>query len=199
MCRARGGRAFFNAPKKRRLRVRYRIVRKDVCALGGGATVSQIPIATLSLLILLLGATSAGAEERILYRSVLAEGSVVYSDAPVAGARSSRRISVEPHPADERQALAAQRALALTRAQLLRDFEARTARLQQLDNEIASAYERLGQARLQQERGRGVRDGDRQGRRLTPPYWERQRALENAVTQHTRQLDALVRERAQLQ
>ena len=189
--------ASFIAPKNGGLRVRYRITLKKFCALVGGATVSQIATVTLSLL--LVWATSACAEERILYRSVLAGDRVVYSDAPIAGARSSRRIIVEPHPADERQALAAQHALALTRARLLKDFEARTARLQQLDNEIASAYERLGQARLQQERGRGVRDGERQGRRLTPPYWQRQRALENAVTQHTRQLDALVPEPAPLQ
>ena len=83
------------------------------------------------------------AEERILYKSIMPNGQVVYSDEPEAKAKRSYAISVEPHPADPQQAEAAQRALAMTREQLLKDAAARSLRLKDLDNQITSAYEEL--------------------------------------------------------
>ena len=48
------------------------------------------------------------AEERILYKSIMPNGQVVYGDEPEAKAKRSYAISVEPHPADPQQAEAAQ-------------------------------------------------------------------------------------------
>ena len=65
------------------------------------------------------------AEERILYKSIMPNGQVVYGDEPEAKAKRSYAISVEPHPADPQQAEAAQAAKA---AKVERDLRARSAR-----------------------------------------------------------------------
>lgn len=135
------------------------------------------------------------AEERILYKSIMPNGQVVYSDEPEAKAKRSYAISVEPHPADPQQAEAAQRALAMTREQLLKDAAARSLRLKDLDNQIASAYEELRGRRSDQEAGRQVVEGDRQGRRFSSQYGRRQRSLASETEQAQRKLDKLIKER----
>lgn len=153
------------------------------------------------LMILLCTAAGAdvGAEERIVYRSEMPDGRVLYGDAPVSGARQSTRLQIERHAANPQQEEAAQRALALTRAQILRDADARAARLRQLDNLASDAYENVRRAQEQREAGRSVVEGDKQGRRLTPSYWERQRQLENRFRVAQQRLESLLSERTALQ
>lgn len=142
---------------------------------------------------------NAVADERLLYKSVLPNGRVVYGDAPAPNAKRSEEIFVERHAPNPEDAQAAQRALAMTRQQLLRDATARTARLKQLDNQIADTYGQLKDAESRREMGTEVQEGDRQGRRLASRYSQRQRVLEGAVERARQQLDRLVRERAALQ
>lgn len=144
-------------------------------------------------------ALSSLADERVLYKSVLPGGRVVYGDAPAAAAARSERIAVEIHPPDPERSEAALRALELTRQQLLHDSEARAVRLRQLDNRIIGTYSDLQRAELRREQGREMEAGDRQGRRLTGRYQARQQALERAVELERRRLDGLVRERNALQ
>lgn len=147
-----------------------------------------------------LGAALSGfANERILYRSVLADGRVVYADEPVPNARRSDRIAVERHEPNPADAAAAQRATAMTRAQLLRDAAVRAARLRQLDNLIGDTYDELKAVELQREQGREVGEGDRQGRRFSAGYLQRQQALDNAVVRVRQRLNALTSERSALQ
>ena len=141
----------------------------------------------------------ARADERILYKSVLPNGRVVYSDEPTPKAKRTEQITVERHAADPQEAEAAQRALGLTREQLLKDAAARSARLKQLDNGVVAAYSDLQEADAQLARGREIRDGDRQGRRLLAPYVQRQRDLQNAADQKRQHLEKLLQERASLQ
>lgn len=152
-----------------------------------------------ALLVLLCAATGVAADERIVFRSELQDGRVVYGGAPVKGARQSVRIQLERHAANPQQEEAAQRALALTRAQILRDADARAARLRQLDNQASDAYDAVRQAQEERDRGREVKEGERQGRRLLPAYWQRQRALETRVRAVQARLAAIVDERARLQ
>lgn len=144
-------------------------------------------------------ALTATAGERVLYKSVLPDGRVVYGDAPASAATRSDRIAVEVHPASTQDSDAALRSLALTRQQLLRDSAARTARLRQLDNQIIDTYSQLKAAEVQREQGREVQDGDRQGRRISAGYSERQRRLERAVSQLRQRLDVSLGERSALQ
>lgn len=155
--------------------------------------------AAAALLWNILAVQPAVAGERILYKSVLPDGRVQYADEPIGGAKAVEKIRVEPHPANEKDAQAARRALALSRAQLLRDIDARNARLAELEHLIDRQYVRLQDVQVQREQGAAVGEGDRQGRRMTPRYGERQRQLAAAVQQETMRLDALLRERSQLQ
>lgn len=133
----------------------------------------------------LAAAVAIHAEERILFKSVLPNGRVVYSDAPAPNAKRTEEITIEPH--------------ALTREQLLRDAAARTARLRQLDNQIADTYNEHKEAQSRREAGRDVQESDKQGRRLLATYFDRQRVLEGAVQQTRQRLDLLLSERSALQ
>lgn len=144
-------------------------------------------------------ASPGAADERTLYKSVLRDGRVVYGDEPSAGAKRTEQITVERHAADPQTAEAAQRALGLTRAQLLRDAEARAARLKQLDNAVLGAYGDLRDVEARRVQGRDIQEGDRQGRRLLAPYVQRQRDLQAEADRKRRHLEALLRQRAALQ
>ena len=148
----------------------------------------------------LLGAAFvARADERILYKSVLPGGRVVYSDAPAPNAKRSEKISVERHPPNPQDAEAAQRALTMTRAQLLRDSATRAARLKQIDNQVDETYSELKRAEAAMEQGQEIQEGDRQGRRLLPAYSQRRQALAGAVQRARQRLDKLLAERGALQ
>ncbi len=129
---------------------------------------------------------------------MLLNGRVVYGDAPDPQARRNEKISIEIHSSDPAQTELDLRALAMTRKQLLSDADARAARLHQLDREIVAAYAELQAAEGERERGSAVQEGDRQGRRLSPVYWQRQRSLEASASKLRRNLDALLRERSAL-
>lgn len=152
-----------------------------------------------ALVLALTAAGMAAADQQTLYKSVLPNGEVVYADSPQPGARRTDELSVEPHPPDAQVTLAAQRDLAAMRVQLLRDADARSARGQQLDRDIASVSSQLRDAQARQEQGRAVQEGDRQGRRLIAPFWQRQQILDNEVQRARQALGALIRERAALQ
>lgn len=143
-------------------------------------------------------ALAATPAERTLYKSVLPNGRVIYGDAPDPQARRHEKISVEIHPPDPAQTEAGLRALALTRQQLLRDAQARAARLRQLERQIVTVYADLQAAEAERERGTAVQEGDRQGRRFSAAYLHRQSTLEAAAVRLRRSLDALLRERSAL-
>ena len=164
-----------------------------------GLLVGALRLLRSVLAVALLGwALAASSAERTLYKSVLTNGRVVYGDAPDPQARRSEKISVEIHPSDPAQTEAGLRALAMTRQQLLRDAEARAARLRQLDRQIVTTYAELQAAEAERERGSAVQEGDRQGRRFSAAYLQRQRTLEASALQLRRSLDALLRERSAL-
>jgi len=147
----------------------------------------------------LLAALPSVAEERTFYKSVLPNGEVVYSDAPAPNAQRSTAVSVEPHPPNAQDARTAQQALAASRQRLLRDASERAARIRQLDKLIGDASGELEGAELRREQGRVQQPGDRQGRRLSASYFQRQQALDGATRQVKQRLDQLLSERAALQ
>lgn len=142
-------------------------------------------------------ACMAQAEERVLYKSHLPDGSLVYSDAPVPGARS-QSMAVEPHPTDAKAARAAQAEAARHREQLLRSFEARAARVGRLDQEIPAAARAAERARELAQQAAVMREGDRQGRRVRAEYFERQQVFQAAQAQAEQRLKLLTAERAAL-
>lgn len=149
------------------------------------------------LAYLALGVSLALATEQILYKSVLPDGTVSYSDKPLPGIRREP-LAVEPHPADPRAAQAAEIS-AKRREQMLRSFDARAARAAALDQQISVAATVAEQTRGQAQRGEAVQEGDRQGRRLTPEYFRRQQLLRAAQAQAEVELNTLLQQRAALQ
>ena len=145
------------------LRVGSRLLRGALAVAGIGWALAAMPA------------------ERTLYKSVLPNGRVVYGDAPQPQARRNEKINIEIHASDPAQAKLELRALAMTRKQLLSDADARAARLRQLDREIVAAYAELQAAEGERELGGAVQEGERQGRRLSPAYWQRQRSLDAAA------------------
>ncbi|KQB56673.1 MULTISPECIES: DUF4124 domain-containing protein [Acidovorax] len=144
-------------------------------------------------------ATLSIADERIIYKSTLSDGRIIYSDEPVPKASRKEKISIERHPPNAQDAEAAQKALSMSRAQLLENAAARSARLKQLDKQVDDAYSELKSAESALQQGQEVQEGERQGRRLTPSYFQRRQALANAVQKARRRLDGLLNERASLQ
>lgn len=138
------------------------------------------------------------AGERVLHRSVLPDGSVIYGDAPVPGARTDTELRVEPHPADLQRARRAQADLQQQQAATLRAYEQRKARVAELDRMIAGAATALEAARVERERALAQREGDRQGRRLTPQYLQRQADAAAAEEAAARRFSALEQARATL-
>lgn len=126
-------------------------------------------------LLAALGSTHAG--ERLLYRSVLPNGSVVYADAPVQGAETVQRLSVEPHPDDPRAAARALAAGEQRQQDALASFERRAQRSRELQAQVAQAEVDAALARQLRADGSNVREGDRQGRRWTGQYAQRQADL----------------------
>jgi hypothetical protein len=171
----------------------------DTCAPAGGHSWPLLLGRAAAAVFGLTAAFLAVADQQTLYKSVLPSGEVVYADSPQPGAKRTEKLSVEPHPTDPQATQAAQRNLTTMREQLLRDADARSAREQQLDRDIASVSGQLRDAQVRQEQGREVQEGDRQGRRLVAPFWQRQQMLDNEVQHAQEALNALYRERAALQ
>ena len=141
-------------------------------------------------------AFATGAAEQTFFKSVQPNGRVVYGDTPAAGAKRTEKITVRTDTLNsEAEAEAAKHALQMSRQQLLRDSAARSARLTQLESEIAATYSELQSAQAQRDAGREMQEGDRQGRRQTAQYWERQRRLDAALRHIRQALEKLLTER----
>lgn len=171
----------------------------DSCA-AAGARPWPLPVVRAAATVLALtAACTAMGDQQTLYKSVLPSGEVVYADSPQPGAKRTDELLVEPHPPNAQATQAAQRDLTAMREQLLRDADARAARGQQVDKDIAILAGQLRDAQARQEQARTVQEGDRQGRRLVGPFWQRQQMLANEVQRARQALNALQRERAALQ
>lgn len=153
---------------------------------------------TFVLGCLAFGASPSQATEQLLYKSILPDGSVSYSDKPLPGV-PAQPLAVEPHPADPEAAQAAGVEATKRREQILRNFDARAARAVVLDQQIPVAAVAVEQAREQAQRAAAVQEGDRQGRRLTAEYFSRQQLFREAQGQAERRLNSLIQQRAALQ
>ena len=152
-----------------------------------------IPVVAIAGYSIAFGINAA---EQTFFKSVQPNGRVVYGDAPTAGAKHTEKITVRTDTLNsEAEAETAKRALQMSRQQLLRDSAARSARLTQLESQIAATYSELQSAQSERDSGREMQEGDRQGRRQTAQFGERQRRLDAAVRQIRQNLEQLLAER----
>jgi hypothetical protein len=143
-------------------------------------------IARAAVAAVLMWATWASAQ--VIYKSTMPDGRVIYGTEPVHGAKRVETMKpadttgVKPvGPKDEKalQQLEVQREQRATR-----------------DNEIQQAEQALRDAEAAQASGKEPLPGERLGTaggasRLTDEYWERQKALSDAVADARKRLEAV--------
>ena len=157
------------------------------------------PIKGLVALVLALAPAVAAAQS--VYKYQRPDGSTVYSDVPLSGARLIGRFELVPVPSPakaeparpERGAAKNPDELAHQRVQ---DLDAADAAIKAADQSLKEALERQ-QAGVEPQPGERL--GNVGGRsRLTPDYFERQRALAAEVDAARARLDEAYRQRNQL-
>ena len=158
------------------------------------------PIKGLVALVLALAPAFAAADTVYKYRR--ADGSTVYSDVPLRGAKLIGRFELVPAPPPQRP----ERGEPPRRDSAKDPDELARQRVQDLDAAdaaIKAAEQSLKEALERQQAGveplAGERLGNVGGRsRLTPPYFERQRALAAEVDAARSRLEEANRQRNEL-
>ena len=131
------------------------------------------PLATAITLLAL--ASAAGAQG--VYKYTDPSGRVIYTDDPSAGGGAARPVEIQV-PAGGATPAAG---LSDSDRQLLEQAKRRAAGLDRAVADIVAAHAELRDAMARREQGVEPIEGERQGRRYRPEYWERQRANQRAV------------------
>lgn len=148
------------------------------------------PMIAVPLAALLL-ATGSAASAQTVYKYTDKDGHVVYTDNPKAGGGAAQPVE------DKTMIVPAPSGTAPEARRLLDQADKRDAELDRAVSEIASAHAALREARARQQAGIEPVEGERQGRRFRPEYWQRQEALQRAVDVARVKLeDALARRNA---
>ena len=122
------------------------------------------------------------------------QGRTVYTDDPKAG--NGKAQPVEAGQVSVTPALP-QGTVSRTDRQLLDDSAKRAAALDKATGDIVVAWQALRNAQERRDKGVEPLEGERQGRRFRPEYWQRQGQLQADVAAAQAQLDdALARRNA---
>ena len=139
-----------------------------------------------TLLLIALAFAALTAQAQAVYRSVMPDGRIIYGDKPAPGAKEAKEVilqkpniiapvSTKPDPAVQQK-------------------DAGTGTSAGIDR-VKSARQALDAAKAALEAGREQKEGDRIGTakkgasQLTDGYYQRIKALEDAVTAAQKQLD----------
>jgi hypothetical protein len=133
-------------------------------------------------LLLALAATAAAAQA--VYKYTDREGRVVYTDDPKAAGGRARRVeeSISITPAPPPVDAAAEKVTG--------QGDQRAAALDRAVEDIAAATNDLRLAQERRDLGIEPREGERQGRRYRPEYWQRQQALQRDVDAARQRLES---------
>ncbi|MBX9632577.1 MAG: DUF4124 domain-containing protein [Burkholderiales bacterium] len=154
--------------------------------------------------LLLAGVLSLGlAAQAQVYKNVMPDGRIIYSDAPLKGAKSSP-VNVPPPPTEADKAKAQQRALeeAQKREALKGRLDDRRKKLDDADERVKQARQALANAQAALEQGRTPLPGEMigtvgAGARPSEGYLNRIAGLEKAVETAKKALDDALYERNQ--
>jgi hypothetical protein len=140
----------------------------------------------------LAAVVAAAAAAQGVYKYTDRNGQVVYTDDPNAGGGTAQPVEDKtsivtvPAPANGEAA-----------RKLLEQADKRAAALDRATSDIAAAQIALNEALARQEAGVEPVEGERQGRRYRPEYWQRQQKLQNDVARSRARLEeALARRNA---
>ena len=136
----------------------------------------------LTFVLLASLATATGAQG--IYKYTDKDGRVVYTDDPQAGGGHAQPVEDQTSvvPAQPRNTRSASR-------EFRQQADLRNAGLDRAVEDIAAATDKLRDAEARRMAGIEPVEGERQGRRYRPEYWERQAALQRDVDIALRQLD----------
>lgn len=153
---------------------------------------------------LLLIAVAVPASAQTVYKHVMPDGRIIYSDQPLKGASESKSVDLPPPPTDAERAAAQQRKAdeGRKRKELEGRLDERRNRLDAADNRVAAARKGLEAAERALEIGREPLPGERSGNvgattRLNDSYFQRVAGLEKAVADAKQELDDALKERNQ--
>lgn len=142
-------------------------------------------------ILLALGVLAAAAHAQGVYKYTDPDGRVTYTDDPKAADGTARALKPAPPPGGTPPALSE------AERKLLEQAKQRAAALDRAIEDIVAAHGALRAAEAR--RGAGVEpvEGERQGRRYRPEYWDRQQGLERDIASSRAKLDeALARRNA---
>ena len=133
----------------------------------------------------------AALAETLMYRCTDASGRVTFSDKPVGQNCLLQRLETPPPGAPRGSGLTA------SEKSLAEQADKRAAALDRAMADIVTAFNALREAEARKEQGIEPREGERQGRRYRPEYWQRQQEVQRDVDQARARLnDALERRNA---
>jgi hypothetical protein len=152
-----------------------------------------------AVLLTLIAALPASAQEQRIYRSVDSNGRVTFSDTPPKNAKFVETISVPTGPVSS-GASNTPREWSPEQQQLLEAANARARGLTEASEQISASYADLQAARAAQAAGKEPLEDERIGTyggyaRFRDSYWDRQRQLANAVADAQRRLEAAIAQR----
>ena len=148
-----------------------------------------------------LGLFALAADAQQLYKNVMPDGHVIYSDTPVAGASRSQPMAVPAPPPVDPQAAQKRAGDDKRQAEELEArLEARRKAGEEADARVAKARKALEDAQIALERGREAREGDMiayvgGGARPSDAYLKRQETLERQLANARKDLDDALRAR----
>jgi uncharacterized protein DUF4124 len=143
--------------------------------------------------LLALVALAPGAQAQGVYKYTTPDGQVIYTDDPNAGSGTARALELPPPPGSKPPAPR----LSDAEKKLLEQANQRAAALDRAVADIVAAQDALRVAEARRDAGVEPLEGERQGRRHRPEYWQRQQALERDVVSARKSLDdALARRNA---
>jgi hypothetical protein len=127
------------------------------------------------VIAMLLGALPLAAAAQGVYKYTDKDGRVVYTDDPNAGGGTARPVE------DTTTTISSPTGANDPERKLLEQAQKRDAALDRAVSDITAAYGSLREAEVRKEAGVEPVEGERQGRRYRPEYWQRQQALQRDV------------------
>jgi len=137
-------------------------------------------------------AVAGSAAAQPVYKYKDTHGTTVYTDNPRAGNGKAQRVD-----GDQLSVTPGESSVAGADRQFLDDAQKRSAGLDRATDDIIAASRALREAEDKRDLGVEPLEGERQGRRFRPEYWQRQQQLQSSVSAAQAKLDeALARRNA---
>jgi Domain of unknown function (DUF4124) len=151
----------------------------------------RVPQTLPVLIAVALALLAPAAVAQGVYKYTDPTGRITYTDDPTAGGGAARPVET-PAPTGAAVSTAG---LSDADRKLLEQAKQRAASLDRAVADIVTANAELRAAEAQREQGIEPAEGDRQGRRYRPEYWERQRANQRAIENARARLDDAIERR----